>query len=862
MDPFGDDRQDLTGSLISMEFGPGGRIFQLWASDPALPDEGEDFQFVLPPLSFGEENAEDLYPGTILISARTDPHQPWMSSRNAVATPLFDLDQEEGFEADRVAFDYQFPFLEDIQATGRFYEVAGALPQIVWDLEIRNRGKKTIEIGELGFPLALNNFYDGFGWSDEQLKRLWTSRLYIHKFIGGAASWVFAQRMTAEPPGLLIFPGDGTGWELFAHIPASLNTPHQWEGIPVVYVYSRATIDREGWRGWFNEHSSLILEAGDSRTFQMRFVPTDRDKQDGVHQTLALLERPTMRVLPSAVAPIDVGIGLEVAGTSVKRFFVSREAAIEADTDEEVSFCFVKPKEPGPLRVSFEDKDGRLSHAHLMFTEPLESLIRKRAKWIAENQVFRAEGERLDGAILLTNTVTGEKVLDSEEYEGASGIECSLADALFLAEKNAHYPERAEIKVLDDYVDDFLLRAIQNPGDMSVASVLASSTSMGTYSGRPLTYPDVFNLYHAMYRIAATYGETRHEAQHYLEAAASTALAMFQFGWRHYVRTVGILGYARIYEMLEDLRKEQLNSILEPLERQVRSKAKEMVKQQYPYAGESVLDTSGFEEVYHAALFLDDDEHLERTMRCAYAARSLAPSWWWYGTDKRSWDGADSTPLKALIDRGEACLAHTTMPNSLMFFASLDRDYLALPDAYMRLAFGGLMGPWALVRTDGAASMCFCPDLSSKHFGYNPYTGASGLGYYHYLRGAGSYVLPNRNLGVFTFGCHFNADEESYTVRPWDGLGRRVVLRQIGAEFETGFGRIVELKLSQDKMSVEMQIQNPCDKTISTEVKLRGLWGRRLSAHGREYDCSGGMAVIPVTLPAHEIVTLSATVVK
>ncbi|MBX7131883.1 MAG: hypothetical protein K1X67_04300 [Fimbriimonadaceae bacterium] len=861
MDPFGEDRQDLTGSLISMEFGPGGRIFQLWASDPALPDEGEDFQFVLPPLSFGEENAEDLYPGTILISARTDPHQPWMSSRNAVATSLFDLDQEEGFEADRVAFDYQFPFLEDIQATGRFYEVAGVLPQIVWDLEIRNRGKKTIEIGELGFPLALNNFYDGFGWSDEQLKRLWTSRLYIHKFIGGAASWVFAQRMTAEPPGLLIFPGDGTGWELFAHIPASLNTPHQWEGIPVVYIYSRATIDREGWRGWFNEHSSLILEAGDSRTFQMRFVPTDRDKQDGVHQTLALLERPTMRVLPSAVAPIDVGIGLEVAGTSVKRFFVSREAAIETDTDDEVSFCFVKPKEPGPLRVSFEDKDGRLSHAHLMFTEPIESLIRKRAKWIVDNQVFRAENERLDAAILLTNTVTGEKVLDSEEYEGASGIECSLADALFLAEKNAHYPERAEIKILDDYVDEFLLNAIQNPGDMSVASVLATSTSMGTYSGRPLTYPDVFNLYYAMYRIAATYGETRHDAKYYLEAAASTALAMFQFGWRHYVRTVGILGYARIYDMLEDLRKEQI-STFEQLERQVRSKAREMVKQQYPYAGESVLDTSGFEEVYHAALYLDDDEHLERTMRCAYAARSLAPSWWWYGSDKRSWDGADSTPLRALIDRGEACLAHTTMPNSLMFFASLDRDYLALPDAYMRLAFGGLMGPWALVRSDGAASMCFCPDLSSKHFGYNPYTGASGLGYYHYLRGAGAYVLPNRNLGVFTFGCHFNADEDSYLVRPWDGLGRRVVLRQIGAEFHTGFGRIIELRLGQDKTWVDIQIENPADKTISTEVVLKGMWGRKLMVLGQEYECLRGEAVVPVTLPANQSITLSAKVVK
>ena len=54
MEGFGEERPELSGSLISMEFGRGGRIMQLWASDPALPDEGEDFQFVLPPLDFDD----------------------------------------------------------------------------------------------------------------------------------------------------------------------------------------------------------------------------------------------------------------------------------------------------------------------------------------------------------------------------------------------------------------------------------------------------------------------------------------------------------------------------------------------------------------------------------------------------------------------------------------------------------------------------------------------------------------------------------------------------------------------------------------------------------------------------------------
>ncbi len=861
MESFNNDGPELTGSLITMEFGAGGRIAQLWATDPALPDEGEEFQFVLPPLQFGEESVEDYYPGTILIGARTDPNMPWVLSRNTNARFLMDIDSED-YDPGTVAVEYEFSLLDDIQATGRFYEVAGPYPQIVWDVEITNHGKIAIEIGELGFPMALNNFYDGFGWSDEQLEKLWHSRLYVHKFIGGAASWLFAQRMTAETPGLLVFPGEGTRWEFFNHVRSSLNTPHQWEGVPVVYALSKATIEREQWPAWMNEHTSLILEPGDRRVFQMRFVPTESDKVEGVHHTLVACGRPSIRLLPSAVAPIDVGIAVEITGTAPKRFMLSREAHIETDVDEEGGFCFVKPDEPGPLRLTFEDAAGRVSHTHLMFTEPIRSLITKRADWIVGHQVVDEPGAPLHGAIVLTNNNTGERVMNAEEYAESSGIECSLSDALFLAEKNTIYPSRDQIRVVDRYIEEFLLDDLQNPGDYAVGSILSETTSFGAHFGRPLAYPDVFNLYFSMYRIASTYGETAEKPRVYLHRACQTALAMFRFGWRHYVRTVGVLGYARVYELLQDLRREDMQAEATELEGYVEFKARELVRQRFPYAGESVMDTSGFEEVFNAAKYLADDEHLERTARCAFAARSLAPSWWWYGSDKRSWDGADSTPLQAMLDRGEACLAHTTIPNSLIFFGLMDRDYLAVPEAYMRMAFGGMMGPWALIRKDGAASMCYCPDLASRHAGYNAFTGTSGLGYYHYLHSVGSYVLPNRAMGTFTFGCHYENDGGVYMVRPWDGVGRRIVLRQIGAEYELGFGCFAELRLDQRKRWFEADIVNPSDKDVRAEFKVRGMWGAELSIQGKKVDSVRGEAVTQVLLPARQTMTATGKVTR
>lgn len=859
MDGFSDDRSELTGGLISMEFGQGGRISQLWAADPDLPDEGEEFQFVLPPLQLGEENTEDLLPGTILIGARTAPQEPWIFSRNGQAQSLFNFDEENGFEGNGVSFEYELPLLPEIQAVGRYYEIPGPFPQVVWEVTIRNRGKIAIEIGELGFPLALNTFYDGFGWNDDQLRRLWNSRLYVHKFIGGAASWVFAQRMTAEPPGLLIFPGDPRGWEFFNSIPSSLNTPHQWEGIPVVYAYSRATVEREGAQGWWNEHTSLILEPGDSRKFEIRFVPCERDRSDGVGQILTACGRPSIRVLPGAVAPMDVGIGVEITGTSPRRWFVSRDAELQTDSDDEGGFCFLKPKEPGRVRLSFEDREGRLSHVHLMFTEPIETLIQKRARYIVEKQRVEDPESILYGAFVLTQCDTGQRVLNADEFSGASGIECSLAEALFLAEKNSIYPERDQIATLDHFIDHFLLDDLQNPSDMTVGSVLGEG-AVASHSGRPLTYPSVFSLYHAMYRIARSYGETRQKPEVYLAWAARTGLAMFNHGWRHYVHTVGILGYARIYEILDDLKAEGMDELHLQLDAHVMKKAREIVQLKYPYAGESVLDTSGFEEVFYAALKLGSDEHLERTMRCAFAARSLAPSWWWYGSDKRSWDGADSAPMQALLDRGEACLAHTTIPNALIFFRSLDRDYLAIPEAYMRLAFGGMLGPWALVRNDGAASMCYCPDLSSKHYGYNGYTGASGLGYFHYLRGVGSYILPSATLGTFTFGCHFESEEGKYLVTPWDGVGRRVIMRQIGAEFEISFGKMIDVQLDHRKRWFALQIENPSDKDVPCHLRVKGMWGTQLMVGGKVQDSVDGVVEADLVLPARQTTVVEGRV--
>lgn len=857
MDDFSLDRQELTGSLITMEFGPGGRIQQLWASDPNAPDEHEEFQFVAPPMNMGEELTDDYFPGTILIGARTDPDAPWIVSRNHRAEPL--EDDEDGR---LVAFRYEFAFIDELRATGRFYEIPGQIPQIVWDVKIENRSRRSVEIGELGFPLALNNVLEGFTRTDDGTREMFADRVHVHKFLGGAASYVFAQRLNARPPGLLIFPGAETSWEFFNHVPGSLKTPFRWEGIPVVYVHSQAAVEREEWPEWFGHHTSIVLEPGEEKTYQMRFVPVDRDRVDNLSATLAAIGRPALRLLPGAVAPANVGIAIEVNGATPTRFVTNAEIELETDSDEEGGFCFVRPDSPGAVTLTMEDTQGRVTEANLLFTPPIADLIQARAAYIVENQINHEPGALAD-AILSADNTAAAPILFPEAYVSPFGIEWSLGDALFLAEKNSIYPDPHQIEVLDTYLSDFLEDDLQNPGDGSVGSSFPDLKSVATNFGRPQVYPLAFCLYQSMARIASGYGGTRFDPETYLRRAARCALALFQHVEPSTLSATSVPMMSYLPSLIADLERAGIEDEADELHAALERRDADLLRRQYPFGPESAWGAGGFEESFAAARRNGNEELQERIMRCAFAARSLSPSWWWYGSDKRWLDEGEGTPGGG--DRGELCLGPTTVANSLMFFSTLERDYTSLPEATLRLAFGGMLGIWALVRPDGAAGMAFCPDPASTHFGMSVVTGDIGQGLFHYLRGVASFVLPTRYSGVTTFGCHFEAETEGekeiLIVRPWDGVGRRIVVRQIGLEIETNLGVLTEVRFDARKRNARIALQNPSGKDHLAKVRVRGLWGSRFSVGGKELQGEKGELIVEVALPANESVWTEIAVI-
>jgi hypothetical protein len=131
-------------------------------------------------------------------------------------------------------------------------------------------------------------------------------------------------------------------------------------------------------------------------------------------------------------------------------------------------------------------------------------------------------------------------------------------------------------------------------------------------------------------------------------------------------------------------------------------------------------------------------------------------------------------------------------------------------------------------------------------------TGDVGISLFAYLRHAASYVLPSRNAGVATFGCHFEVDAtsgtEQYVVRPWDGVGRRIIVRQLGIEVEASFGKIAELRFDGRKRRASLKIENPAAMDLQAFVTVKGLWGTEVEACGKIIKGENGEVVVPIDL--------------
>ena len=833
---FGIEPAELSTSAMNFSFGLAGRIANLWISE-AGGAFGGDQQFVSGPIVIGDETSDEYIPGTILLGTRTDIDEPWIVSRNTGG--------EFTANENVVDVNYEFSLLSDLTVKGKFYESLEQPGVVVWEITIRNKSRQSIEIGELGFPMALQNSLEGFPISDEGMNALLTERLVVQKHIGGAGSYLVAKKVCGDPPGLLVFPGRDTSFEFYHSAPLSLRLSPGWQGIPILYVHSRATVEREDWGEWFFDHSSLVMEPKEEKVFQICFAPILARHGYDVPMALAEYGVPTFRPIPGAVVPSDVPITIEVSGTRPTEFVSDDETAeIESESDEYGGTVLIRSKKSGQSRLVVKDMDGRESWAHLYVVSPIRDLIESRAEWICKHQI--AQDGPFEFGIIPADL--SEEPKQIPDFNNSWTIISSLADATFLAEKNRIYFEPDQIKLLDDYIEKFLIRRFHKPGQGTFGAICPPwKDSIAMDASRAQLYVLAAKFYFSCADLAGGAKLSR-KPDEYRDLARELVVGLLRFADREGYVAQALYGADQLFGIDEwqDLRETFIE------------------KSRLPFWSGRYFSIGTLSEVGVMAEVHNSMSATGSVEQLCLSLKSSAPNWWSFGTEPRPTGDYDNHAY--LPDFGEVYPSYTSVASSLAMTTWLKRDYTRLDEAGLRLATGGMLAPWSLVRDDGALTMGFCPDLGSSQRGIINYTGDAGFALADYMRNSTGYLLSSADRGFVPLGVHFESyPREGMSVlrlEPWDGVGRRIVVRHLNLIVEAEGAKIDVIEFDVNLRWAKITLDNPTEAMKrKARVTVDGLWGPKFVVVDAESKFENGVLVLDTVVEAGRLKEIEIRVV-
>ncbi len=272
--------------------------------------------------------------------------------------------------------------------TMKYRAEGGAL---LWDIEIENVTGKVLEIGELGLPLMVNDDYAelyiqpgtetkisgggnvDFAKSSLRQKLIHEQKMLVHHFIAGHSSYALVQRPLGDAPYLLVHPTMDTSFECIYKETAAESQFAQhtrsWNGPDVMAIHSWATKNRRGWRKnpWVNGHTSLILQPGEKKRYQMRFVFVP--SYEAIREELYKAGNLGVRILPSMVVQeeTDVHVELQTKNDVAKMAFLSDNITLKSKKrDGEKTLLTFSFKGRGQKSVKLNYGEGAVDESALL----------------------------------------------------------------------------------------------------------------------------------------------------------------------------------------------------------------------------------------------------------------------------------------------------------------------------------------------------------------------------------------------------------------------------------------------------------------------------------------------------------------
>ena len=715
------------------------------------------------------------------------------------------------------------------------YQLSG--DAILWTITLRNTSEAEIEIGELGLPITLNTNYNigdekqGFNHrSVESTKYVFEQRVIESSFVSGHSSYILATRASGKGDHLLIIPQGDTALEAIEGYGLFPNTDMMRGSGSMFYLFSKATAQQP----WYNGHRSLTLAPGEERKFTFKLCRA-QDAAD-IHEKLYQNGNIAVKVVPGMVLPIGTTAHLLLR---CKKPITSIETAdgIEVESTAHLGdrhTYTVRLTETGEQKVTVHYGGGDWTNLLFNGIPRIENLMKARAKFIVENQRVEDPDDVCHYSFRSWNNDTDALVTEEEAPcgiidMGGSDDRC-FAPPVFLAGKNAYYPDEQEIAALDEFVEKFLYGKLQDKETFQVLNSLIGlrpgSWRRWDYVWRIYNYPHVYNIYYQMYRITKLHGvKTSRTPLTYLNLAHRTALTSYLdstyesvYETKNYIdyhrgnmsKTHAPMGSPILAHLLKSLKAEGMHDEHRTLREAIEGCLPFFVEEEYPFASEYCFDHASKAALYYLGQVADDESLKKRTVDTILASRDATPMWFSYCTNMR-FIGCYPTPLLArpLFDRYE----------------QTGDEHL------LRLAYGATLAVWSCVDANGKGYngrewRFNPPEKGSPEYNYyrnGCVSGELGMGLYGNLSMLKSYLVHDSDFGLVGYGCEVSETETNYTLIPHDGLGVRATFAPLGVTLETLNAKMERVTIDKDKHRIELVLAKPHPSAERAQISVRGI---------------------------------------
>jgi len=753
-----------------------------------------------------------------------------------------------------------------------------------WTVSLANRGRRPIEIGDLAVPLA---FAERTGARGD----IYTKKLLRHWLVSGHGSWVYWQRSNAVGPYLLLTPEEDAKFEYY----------DSGGGVFTPYVHARAAgaAARAAGGSWRLPLSNLTLAPGARTSYRFRFqwVKDAAAVRDALHREGQF----DAVVAPGMVVPSDLPALVSLRSRHDRVSIVAEHpAATRIEPVARMSGVYrVTFARLGENLLTVKYGDGRWSTLEFFVTEPLETVIRKRAAFLVSHHQHTDPSKWYYG-VFADWDQKNEVLRGPEDRDGLStwltdaNDDAGNARPAFLASKNVFLPDAAEIASLEAYIGKYLWGGMQmTEGEKypyaiyGIPNFKANRASADdgrngrAHVWRIYDYPHIVMLYFRMYQIAKFYPDRVKylDAAGYLERAFRTAVAYWTVPnevekWS--ADAVGTMNEAFLPELIDALESEGRADWAKTLRGHWEGKIDRFVNRTPNlYGSEFAFDSTGFESTGAFAKYL-------RSHRIASVAPDAAQR---FSDFQLSLDMADRGWLETTYYqmgsdyRGNLSYLLSYM-SQMGGWSILDHGLYAAvePAEFLRLGYASSLSSWALVNSgtresgygywfpspnnDGATGGGFMPEALGRAWigktvtrGAWHYSAEEDVGYCAAIRTHATIVTRDPVLGEIAYGGILSRAGSAVSVIPRDGLRVRFhVIRgaqRLHVELDhDGFAKEQPIVVADDLSRIEFTVENRAGGAHTTGLSIQGMpGGYRVTVDGREVTApreGASVVILPI----------------